>query len=200
MMSFTNIAKGSDLDVLAAVLNDSWNTKVDAATMRLRLSSGLPFVIAYDDATVEDCECLRSLGLTVGSRIPVGILETIDLISRGSYANVPLTYDALTNNGKWRKKLDGSDTLIFVDVTLLPSRRGKDTGRMLMSYALVYLAKNTGHSYFWTYTPDIEKVKRWHEGFGAIYSHHVIQNARPFFRVPSVSLMDYSHYVDSLRK
>ena len=200
MVSFTGVWSGPDLEILAAMLNAAWNTRIDAGTMRSRLSSGLPFMIAHDDATAEDRECLESLGLAAHGKIPVGLIETIDILSRGSYANVPVTYDVLTNNGNWRKKLDGSDTLILVDVTLLPSRRGKDLGSALMGHALKAIARDTGYRYVWTYTPDIEKVKRWHTGFGAVDTHHVLPCARPFYSVPSVNLMDYSAYVASLRK
>ncbi len=200
MVSFTGIVSGPGLGILAAMLNAAWNTRIDADTMRSRLSSGLPFAIAHDDATAEDCECLGSLGLAANGNVPVGLIETIDILSSGSYANVPATYDVLTNNGCWRRKLDGSDTLILVDVTLLPSRRGGDLGCALMGHALRAIARDTGYSYVWTYTPDIEKVKRWHAGLGAVDTHHVLPCARPFYSVPSVNLMDYSAYVASLRK
>lgn len=182
--------------ILTSMLNNAWGSGIAVSdTMRSRLESGQLFVLAYDYPTDSDREYLgRELGIVLGcEKIPVGILETIDLKTGGDYSAVPKDYHSLTNDGEWRKPSPDSDTTILVDVTVLASRRGspKKEAQSIVHAARTLLGESRC-GYIWSYTPDIAAVKRWHEGLGAKDSEFVIPDARPWYRVPDVNMMDYS--------
>jgi len=180
-----------DLRVLTTILNDSWKTNITPETMKQRLNSGSLFIIAKDLATDKDLKYLKQrLAPPINSpTIPVGIIETIDSKTGGNYNKVPKNYSALTKKGLWKPQTSKSDTLILVDATILSTRKGKNLGRKMMAYTLKNITKP--HKYLWTYTPNIEKVKRWHESLGAKNTNHIIKQARPEFIYSDVNIMSY---------
>ncbi|MFC1691715.1 hypothetical protein ACFL0W_06060 [Nanoarchaeota archaeon] len=188
-----------DREIISAILNETWESQVQADEWKLsqRFKSGNAFFIAYDLATEEDILYYREKGIELQPHelIPVGILETIAINTQGKYENVPGSYNELANYGMWKSPAKDVDTLMFVDVTVMPTRRGRKgngEARRLIEYASQWIAENTDIKYGFTYTPDINAVKKWHAKLGAKDSQYVIPNARSRFETPNVNIMDYS--------
>ncbi|PIN70600.1 hypothetical protein COV93_00795 [Candidatus Woesearchaeota archaeon CG11_big_fil_rev_8_21_14_0_20_43_8] len=192
--------------ILAGMLNTAWGSFVTATPdiMKIRLSSGAEFFFVYDNATNDDADFIQqNYGgvVCVDERIPVAILETIGLKTDFVYDNVPKSYDLLTDNGLWKAPEMDADTIILVDITALPTRLAKhvkglggtpkDEARKLVGYAHSHIEKNTSYDAIWTFTPNIDAVKRWHESNGASDTKYLISSARPGFKVQSVNMMSY---------
>ncbi|MBI4152674.1 hypothetical protein HY495_03110 [Candidatus Woesearchaeota archaeon] len=188
--------------IVSAMLNEVWTqTKATPEIMYERVRSGQLFVVGYDNPKQEELKYDRPSLAGHQNKIPVAFLETIDLYTGGNMDCVPKSYAALTNDGHWRMPLKNADTLILVDATVLPTRRGEKGNNeaqeliraarsMIDAYQLI--SPFDGYPFIWTYTPDIPGVKRWHEKLGARDSGYKIINARPGFSQPDVNLMDYS--------
>ena len=181
--------------LVSAMLNQVWTqTTATSQIMLERLGSGQLFVVGYDLPKPEEQEYAQELAGRL-TKIPVAFLETIDLYTGGNMDRVPKSYTELTNDGHWRKPLENADTLILVDATVLPTRRGEKGNNEAQEWikaAKRQISSLDHYSFIWTYTPDIPGVKRWHEKLGARDSGYRIVNARPGFSQPDVNMMDYS--------
>ena len=196
-MHFGDRIEESGLEIITSMLSECWNVKISQKVMQLRLASGQMFFIAFDSAVQEDAEKYNA---HLGEIIPVGLIETIDIKTLGSYSLVPKTYCALTEAMLWRSPMKMSDTLILTDITMLPTHRGKNIGRELVQHCLKSATHTGRYDYIWTYTPDIAKIKDWHIRNGAVDSNYKIPGAREFCSTPDVNIMDYSKHVVSIKK
>ncbi len=162
--------------------------------IRSRLASGNKFFLVYDELSLTERERLeREHGLTFPEEeVPLALLETIALRTQGVIYRVPRTYAELTNHGLWKPPAENADTFIMVDVTKIPGASNRVT-ELLMTTVKEHL-RESSFWYAWTFTPDIDAVKRWHESFGARDTQYRISNARQGWKVPAVNLMDYSHF------
>lgn len=185
----------ADYHFLAEFLSSEWNLNVTAEMMKSRMRSGALFIVAYADLTEQDISCMADFWekpLAHGRKFPIGIVQTTDIITDGDYSVVPGGYDSLTNGGVWHRRNEKSDTLILADITVLRSRRGRDGNGE--ASRMVNTAKGLASAMYchvWTYTPDIEAVKRWHMGNGARDTGHKIRGARPNYAQPDVNVMEY---------
>ncbi|OGI64157.1 hypothetical protein A2642_00315 [Candidatus Nomurabacteria bacterium RIFCSPHIGHO2_01_FULL_39_10] len=183
--------------LLAQLLNTAWKELIVTTPEHLesRFASGNKFLIVYGNSAFVDKENLaQEYGIALPNEdIPLGLLETITLRTNGVMDQVPKTYGELTNNGLWKLLVENADTLIMVDATKMPTGPKEVTG-LMMNSVKEYLCQ-TSLEYAWTFTPDIEGVKKWHESFGAKNSHYRIPNARPNWKEPAVNFMDYSHLI-----
>ncbi|MFC1686909.1 hypothetical protein ACFL0E_00960, partial [Nanoarchaeota archaeon] len=191
-------------DFLAHILNSTWSSQVKTTgeIMEKRLTSGSRFTIGTSSPREEEIKLYEEVCQDKpGEEIPVGILETIALKTDGHLRYIPRTYEELTDCGLWKPPEEDADTLILVDVTVLESRRGKKgngEAKKLINIALDSLVK-TQFEYVWTYTPNIESVKKWHESLGAINTQLIILGARDKFSTPDVCVMNYSKKLNDLR-
>lgn len=191
-------------DFLAYILNSTWGSQFEATgeIMEKRFASGSRFVIGTSSPREEEKKLYEEVCQEKpGKEIPIGILETIALKTNGQLRSIQRTYEDLTNHGLWRQPEEDADTLILVDVTVLESRRGKKgkgEAKKLINIALDSLVR-TQFKYVWTYTPNIEKVKKWHESLGAINTQMVVLGARDKFIEPDVCVMNYSKKLSDLR-
>lgn len=203
---FGRDASSSDYMSLAKILNDGWGeinqingdfSETTPEMLKERFNTDSIFLIQYDKPTDEDTKLIS----IIDESIPIALLETMG-INAASYSDVPNIYSDLVGNGTWKPEPDNPDTLILVDITLLKSRQGRKgngEGNLLVQYALNYLALQTNYDKVWTFTPDIEGVKRWHMKNGAIDTEFVIKDARPNYTPANVNLMDYSNRIMELR-
>lgn len=196
MVQFYNSLKQEinwyEAGLLVDMLNRTWNTGTTMGQFRERAVSGSPLFVADDMLAEKDVFCMSYPLLCSGKVMPVGLVETLAIRTGGIYENVPRDYRSLTNGGWWNKITGEEDTLLFVDVTTLETRRGTGLGNELMQYALRWTRKNKDYRYLWTYTPNIDKVIKWHESLGAKNTGCVIKDARPQFNVHDVVIMEYS--------
>ena len=203
--------------LLAELLNTAWKDLIVTTPehLRSRFASGNKFFIAYGEPALVDKEKLASeygialpelSGLSVASKlpeeenkevnkedIPLGLLETIALKTQGVIYRVPRTYAELTNSGFWRPPEEKADTIIMVDVTKIPTVK-EDVASFLMG-AVKYFLHDSSLWSAWTFTPDIDAVKKWHESFGAKDTRYGFPNARQGWKQPAVNIMDYSHMI-----
>ncbi|MBI2666022.1 hypothetical protein HYX13_00255 [Candidatus Woesearchaeota archaeon] len=205
-MSELKIKTGKDIPaednlLLTLIVNSAWKELIetDQEMMGKRLNSGNLFLAAYDLATDDDLIYGVEKGIfpPTTTPIPVGLLETIAIKTHGFYENVPKDYFSLTQNGLWQEVPKDADTLIMVDVTGLPTRTGKKSKgevKTIITHAKNLLSE-LPYRHVWTFTPDIEAVRKWHESMGAIDTQYKIPCARPGWKVPAVNLMDYSHLI-----
>ena len=183
-----------DLELLAATLNDAWGwlVQINTKIMQQRLESGAQIIAAYDSK--KDDEEIRGVDLSnFDGEIPIVLLETVLLKTGGNYEKVPLLYRELTNNGLFMPPPPNPDTVMFVDLTAIPSRRGLNGNgeiKKTLEFALDYFSGRAYQKppfnlakieYPWTFTPDIRGLVLMHVNCGARDSNHVINGARnPF--------------------
>ena len=200
--------------LLADILNSAWKDLIVTAheQIKFRFASGNKFFIVYGEPALVDKEKLAqeygialpeesitsSEGITSESNtpsenIPLGLLETIAIKTQGVISRVPKTYAELTHAGNWKPPENGADTIIMVDATKLPTAPSSVTEYMMSAVKDFLL--NSQFRYAWTFTPDIEAVKKWHQGFGAKDTQYRIPHARQGWKEPGVNCMDYSHLI-----
>jgi len=194
----------TDEDIIVTMLNEEWGSQFTATReiVRQRLASGQDIILAYDFARPQDAEYIENvygIKFNRSQKIPIGIIETIDIYTDGKYTSIPTTYESLTNNGHWRPKLEKSDTLMLVNANVLPERRGKKgagEAKKLISAVKDFIKKETSYQYIWTFTPDFERIKVWHIMQGAKDSLFVIKGARSKYKFPDVNVLDYSPMIE----
>ena len=191
-------------EILAAIVNSSWGWLFNATPeiIRRRLDSGHPFVAAYDTKRPEEVLYGADLSGHDGKKIPTVFLETVVLRTEGRYENVPGDYFQLTNSGLWAPPVIDPDTVIMVDITATPSRKGLNPGvGKVIEYAKALFNGSINHSFpfdmrgiehIWTYSPDDRRVRIMHERNGAKDTGFTI----PYSRVP----LDFVTYIDGQRK
>ncbi len=188
-----------ELKIVTNMLNKSWSTNLMPSELNKRLKRGSLFFLVNDIATEEDIAYLKECNIKIHKEnITVGLVEAIDANTYGNYDNIPKDYDLLTNNKQWRSPIAYSDTIILADITLLKTRRGGDLGRQLMEYTLRTIKNERSYKYIFSYTPNIEKIKDWHEKLGAKDTKYIIKNARPWSDSKDVNMMDYSQITKHL--
>jgi len=186
-------------DILSAIANRGWDWLIEATPemMGKRIESGHPLVVAYD-SMLPDEEIERvDLRPFYGQKIPIVLLETILLCTNGDYNAVPNTYFKLTNNGQWQPVSGSPDTVIMVDLTSSPSRRGiNEKVSQLIAFTNLLLSGQTDYElpfdpnnieHIWTYSPDRPGVLKMHEDNGAQDTGHIIPNTRvPIDSIPHI--------------
>jgi len=177
--------------LLAATLNEWWGwlIEADSAIMEKRKHSGTPLISAYDSRRSGDFVTGVDLA-KYGAEIPVVSLEMVFLETGGDKGKVPKLYRSLTNEGLWQPIPKDYDTVIFVDLTGIPSRigkNGKGEVERTVKFGKDYVLGQTGHdlpfdpekiNHIWTYSPDIDGIVRMHIRYGASDTNHVIPDAR----------------------
>ena len=190
-----------DFDVLASTWNSAWHGLMseifDGSKFIERTNSGALFLFWYD--VLKDSDKSFIPGQPPREMIPVFLIETASIQTGGRYDLVPSTWKELYNSGKGRTPQASDDTLIAVDATAIPSRRGGNIASLAMSTFVDVVAELTSYQWLWTYTPDITGIKRWHERVGAKTTGHSIKNAREGYQYPDVMMMDYSHILAQKR-
>ena len=180
--------------LLAAALNEPWSWLIEASPeiIEKRIKSGTPFITTYDSRNESDF--IPGIDLPkYGEEIPVTILEMVFLKTGGDNSRVPRLYRKLTNGGLWLPVPEDYDTIVFVDVTAIPSRRGKGgLGEVMqtISFARDYALGKTKHElqfdprkirHIMSYSPDIDGIIRMHVVCGATDTKYVIKDARDPF-------------------
>ncbi len=190
-----------DFDILASTWDAAWrglmNEIFDGAKLIDRITTGALFLVWYD--ALQDADKSFIQGQHPREIIPVFLIETASLQTGGRYDLVPSTWRELYNDGKGRTPKESDDTIIAVDATALPSRRGGNIASAAMASFLECVAESTNYKWFWTYTPDISGVRRWHEKLGAKTTGHLIAKAREGYQYPDVMMMDYSQVLAEKR-
>ena len=180
--------------LLAATLNEWWGwlIQADSGIMERRVQSGTPFISAYDSRQISDFVTGINLA-EYGPEIPVVSLEMTFLETGGDKGKVPKLYKSLTHDGLWSPIPKSYDTVIFVDLTGMPSRIGKNGNgevERTVKFGKAYVLGQTDHElpfdpekikHIWTYSPDIDGIIRMHIRYGASDTNHAIPDARnPF--------------------
>lgn len=202
-LEFRNqIAPRSGYSILMSILNREW-TQITATRRMLgqREKRGAFWCIAYDELTKQDLEALMMEGIHLKTKaaIPLGLIEATSIHIGGNFDAIPRNYYELTVGGVWRDRCNDPDTLIFVDVTVLQSRRGILGGQLLNEAIRRVASAKEQFEYVLTYSPNDERLLAWHQAHGAIKTGYVIANARAGYKIPDVQLMDYSSLVRSMR-
>ena len=109
------------------------------------------------------------VGAYAGS-VLVGILEAMKLDIGGNPDNVPATFQELTDGGTWRPHQVSGDTVVLVDLTIVPSYHGSGLFAEFVQFARKGLESPSG--VILTYSPlfcDVHRywVIRKHERLGA---------------------------------
>ncbi len=170
-----------DFDIIASILNKTWASLIEVTPeiIKKRLGSGSLFIFGYK----ED--------------LPISVLETVGIKTKGIFDNVPKTYNRLTNNGLWLPPSENADTIMLVDIT--SGIRCDGVGTAMIDFSLEYIAKKTYYKHAWTYTPNQDMPVKWHINRGAIDTNFVLENARPNYPFPDVGIMDYTRKMLSFR-
>ncbi len=202
------ITSEEDFSVLAAMLNEEWENmiRISPQDLKSRLANAQKqIVVAYSKITKEDIDYVSAkYGLTYSNKmIPVAIAETRSIFTGGDLGRIPKNYFDLTNKGVWAASNESDDTVIAVDITTLPTRKGdKGNGEAtrLMKHILGHVAYNCNAiKHIFTYTPDIQGLINWHIKLGAVDTGYKIYGARPGYGTPDVNVMDYSSLIKQLR-
>lgn len=177
--------------ILASILNESWGWLIEATPELIaqRIGSGFPIIVSYDAKKPGDE--IPGVDIMPHGKVPVVILEAIAILTGGQLDKIPKTYAELTGKGTWFRDFDGNyDTLLMVDLTAIPSRRGKNgNGEVeeVVHFARELLKGRLDYGLSFdprqirniaTYSPAIEGVVHMHERFGAVNSHYRIKGAR----------------------
>ena len=182
-------------ELIAATLNQWWGWLVEtnANIIERRIKSGIPFISAYAPRRMDDFVEGSNL-IVYGLEIPVVNLEMVFLKTGGDKDKVPRSYKSLTNSGLWLPIPRDYDTVIFVDLTGIPSRIGKNGNgevEQTVQFGKAYLLGQTDHvlpfdprkiKHIWTYSPNIDGIVKMHIKYGASDTNHVIGGARDPFK------------------
>lgn len=162
-----NISYNSLQDI-SNILNKAWGTHVISTPNIIedRLKSDDIFYVTYD-------------------HFPVAILETRLIKYDRPELPSDATYNKLTNSGLWNWGSGESKPFTSGDhqILVLVGVAGPGYARSLIDFVLDDVSRNH-HSIneILTFTPDIEKLRRWHEGNGAARTDFKVINARPSYR------------------
>lgn len=178
--------------ILAAIVNhpDKWgwlfHTKPEV--IKQRLQSGQIFVATYGKKLTDESIDGVDLRPYNGQRIPIVFLETVALRTEGDYNRVPKTYLELTNNGLWAPIPKDPDTLMLVDLTSTPSRKGiEEEISATINFTLKLLSGETDYElpfdprqieHVWTYSPNRPGVMKMHTDRGATRTGYIILDSR----------------------
>ena len=176
---------GEELSSFVNVINSEWGDFFHLTKDILfeRLNKGGVFVAAYHND------------------VPAGILETVGLeleYPENEAGMNPLevvkylcpqlgNYWLVTNGGCFSAYPENANTQLLVDITKNPSINNSSIASGIVNYALAFLRMAPekrpeplrGIKANLTYTPDIDKVIRWHKKLGARDSECTIKDARP---------------------
>ena len=183
----------ADMERAVEIVNSGWKDlfSLDRKIFEKRLESGHLFFAARHNG--KPACILETLALKIGEP---EFSEKDSPNDRAKYIGSQIrsmgNYFDITNGGNWFPYQEGSNVVLFVDITSHPDELGGPAASGLVNHVksrawqkLEERPRELEHlnsvKYMPTYTPDIFEVIRWHKGLFALDTDIIIPKARPTY-------------------